>query len=452
MDILEVFLRENGATLIIPLLSKLNIPVPMEFKRGAPNEIEVYLPDDVAIRYLAEHINVSVDFLFTSTKFIQMLQYGVKPDFHTQRGWTRGIDEEGRATIGPLAVLASVAIKNPYVPGYVTHYYVIDGILGKDDDIQQLSVFHTWLKLSNDVFRNLVRTNHIKGEHLLTLCSSNRALSAKCDNNNELLFKQLLIDEFGLRGVRDARVRYAQIYRDLRIFKSLLGKVKLFEDLSKEGGYNEDMPDDLYDLLYSSSDYEVGFIKISSYQEQEGSRLKNLLDQAETGISILEELRGELGRMDTHGLKRDIYVYFEIFKQYRPDLVNIEDLLADVGNDNEDVEDKLLAVEEWAQNFSTYLREKNMSDADARKKIQRTMDENREFLEDEIEEADMRFRNTGRVSTLTQEKIENTMLEEDEIDLLLRIHHAIIRGLIDASYIIDENNEGTLLQIVSHLE
>jgi hypothetical protein len=86
-----------------------------------------------------------------------------------------------------------------------------------------------------------------------------------------------------------------------------------------------------------------------------------------------------------------------------------------------------------------------MSDAVMRKKIQRTMDENREFLEDNMAEAGIAFQHTGRVSTLTREKIEETMLTEDEIDLLLRIHHAIVRGLIDASYIV-------LLQIVSHLE
>lgn len=93
-----------------------------------------------------------------------------------------------------------------------------------------------------------------------------------------------------------------------------------------------------------------------------------------------------------------------------------------------------------------------MSDDVARKKIQRTMDETREYLEDVVQEAGITFQHTGRRITLTQEKIEETMLTEDEIDLLLRIHHAIVRGLIDASYVVDERNEKTLLQIVSHLE
>jgi hypothetical protein len=441
MDTLEAFLRENDAIMLIQDFPRLKMPIPQHRRRGAPPvaQVQVYLPDDVAVKFLAERVGTTID-LSTSSKFMEMLQYGINPS-----GFPRGIDEEGRETIDGLSVLATTKIGN------IT-YKIIDGVLGKGSDIQELTVLRTWLELPNDVFRNLVRTNHIKGEHLLTLCSSNRALSAKCDNNNELLFKQLLIDEFGLREVANPRARYAKIYRDLRLFESLLGRVKLFKSLSEEAGYNEEIPDDLYDLLYNSGDYEAGFMRMPSYEEQEGSRLRNILDQAETGIGILAELRGELGRMDTHGHKRDIYVYFELFKQYRPDLVNVEDLLADIGNENEDVENKLLAVEEWAQNFSTYLREKNMSDADARKKIQRAMDENREFLGDQMEEAGIAFQHAGRRITITQEKIEQTMLTEDEIDLLLRIHHAIIRGLIDASYIVDENNEGALLQIVSYLE
>jgi phosphopentomutase len=48
--------------------------------------------------------------------------------------------------------------------------------------------------------------------------------------------------------------------------------------------------------------------------------------------------------MYTHGHKRDIYVYFEILKQYDGDLASVEDLIADYGNRDEDVEDKFFDI------------------------------------------------------------------------------------------------------------
>jgi hypothetical protein len=53
---------------------------------------------------------------------------------------------------------------------------------------------------------------------------------------------------------------------------------------------------------------------------------------------------------------------------------------------------------------------------------------------------------------LTQENIDTVTLTDVELDLILKIHHAVLKGTIDASYVVDKDNENTLMQIVSRLE
>ena len=103
---LETFLKANNATLVIPLLSRLRI-----------SGIRIYLPDDVAIRFLAKHVNVPVECIFDSVKFIEMLQYGNGP-----KGFSFGVDSQGRETIDGLAILATMQM------GRKT-YKIFDGIL-----------------------------------------------------------------------------------------------------------------------------------------------------------------------------------------------------------------------------------------------------------------------------------------------------------------------------------
>jgi hypothetical protein len=119
MDTLEGFLGNNDATLIISLLQRLKITA----------NAKVYLPDDVAIRFLSDHLNISLNTILASGKFIQMLQYGVNP-----QGFLFGTDEE-HETIDGLAVLATMKIRG------IT-YNIIDGILGKGNDLRELADFH----------------------------------------------------------------------------------------------------------------------------------------------------------------------------------------------------------------------------------------------------------------------------------------------------------------------
>ena len=87
MDV-EDFLRRNDATLLIPLLSRLKIPL----------NAQVYLPDDVAVTFVAEHLNIPLNAILESGKFTQMLQYGVNPE-----GFLEAHDEENRETIDSLS-------------------------------------------------------------------------------------------------------------------------------------------------------------------------------------------------------------------------------------------------------------------------------------------------------------------------------------------------------------
>lgn len=123
---LETFLKANNATLVIPLLPRLRL-----------SGTRIYLPDDVAIRFLAKHVNVPVECIFDSVKFIEMLQYGNNPN-----GFSFSLDPKGRETIDGLAILASMKM------GHKT-YKIIDGILAKDDDVKQL--------LDDDDVRNTIR-------------------------------------------------------------------------------------------------------------------------------------------------------------------------------------------------------------------------------------------------------------------------------------------------------
>lgn len=116
MDTLESFLTDNEATLVFPLLARLNI---------RRNSI-VYLPDDVALRYAADVLNISLKTILSSNKFLQILQYGVNPS-----GFAKGRDEEDRETIDGLSVLTQAKFNS------IT-YKVLDGILARPGDVDNL--------------------------------------------------------------------------------------------------------------------------------------------------------------------------------------------------------------------------------------------------------------------------------------------------------------------------
>jgi hypothetical protein len=112
---MDSFLRTNGVDIVLPLVSKLNIP------EGSI----VYVPDNVAVNFLADHLAIPLDFVLESPDFLIMLQYGVNPS-----GFPIG-SEEGKETIDTLAVLASKRIGR-------NTYKVIDGVLGKGNDLDIL--------------------------------------------------------------------------------------------------------------------------------------------------------------------------------------------------------------------------------------------------------------------------------------------------------------------------
>src|SRR5208337_3021579 len=116
MDTPEGFLNANEASLVAPLLRSLNIR----------NRATVYLPANIAIEFAAEHFNISIGFILSAPKFIQILQYGVNP-----KGFKKELIQ-GEENIDGLTVLASTQI------GGIT-YKILDGILAKGNDLTDLA-------------------------------------------------------------------------------------------------------------------------------------------------------------------------------------------------------------------------------------------------------------------------------------------------------------------------
>jgi hypothetical protein len=426
MDTLEGFLRSNDATLIIPLLLELKLP---------SSNAQIYLPDDVAIEFLANHLRLSVQTVLKSAKIIQLLRYGIIPSGQPRK-FQKGRDNEGRETIDALSVLASMKI------GSVT-YKVIDGVLGKGNDIQELVIVQTWIELPNDVFRNLIRTNHITGKELLTLCSSNKALSAKCDNNNGTLFRQLLDDQFGITLPADvnARKKYMTIYHDYDTLKKLLEKIMSWTRMLE--GSNESLyfPDDVYDLLYNTSLFEVNLIGTEG-----GEKLREL-DSLRTNVEIARRFFGHLHIHRLLGQKRDVSFYAKEENTSELELVEDEAQFYEMSS-----EEFLKILKEWPVNLVRYLRSsfEETTDDEIIERIESGIkgfhDDFTIILEDnDVEE----LREDG--ITLSEEGIETVKLTNDEINLVLKIHHAVLKGTIDASYVIHIDRDN-ILKIVSHLD
>jgi alpha-tubulin suppressor-like RCC1 family protein len=192
-------LREHDAGMIYPFL----------LRESLPRNAQVYLPDDVAIEYVAEYLDIPIEFILASPIFKKMFRYGIDPV-----GFPTGFDELGRNTIDGLSILYSFLAKGKM-------YHIIDGILGRPGDLESLQatylpvppgeVLQTWLNLPNDIFINTIVAYEIRGKELLTLCIANADLSAKCNGQNQELFRIILRDDLGITGVRNPR----EVYRDI---------------------------------------------------------------------------------------------------------------------------------------------------------------------------------------------------------------------------------------------
>lgn len=458
MDTLERFLRNNDATLVIPLLAKLKLPTAAYLSAHESEEWNVYLPDDVAIQYLADHIDVTVETLLKSGKFIQMLQYGVTMNHNGK--FPIGVDNEGRETIDGLTVLYHRPIG-----GMI--YKIIDGVLGKGNDIKEITIVNTWIGLPNDVFANLIRTNRITGKELLSFCSSNRALSAKCDANDGLLFRQLLIDEFRIRLPPnvDARARYTAIFRDTEALKTLALKTGPGTPTISWNGmtmgtdsYIEN-PTDIYDLLYAENDntaseFEVsliGSIDLSSDHPmvmRKKRELNAIYRPASMAIGAFGFMRYEY---EDRNVPRNITAWSKMTGETEIELA--EQYVEPVTFERDfSYEEKLEILKRWTENFAKYLRVmfKTTTDQDIRNMIEARLEAIRRkcavFLEysdlDELEEEGV---------LLTQESIDRITLTEAEVNLVLKIHHAVLKGTIDASYVFNTDPD-VILQIAIHLE
>lgn len=211
MDTPEGFLNANEASFIAPLLRSLNIR----------NRSTVYLPADIAIEFAAEHYNISIDFILTAPKFVEILHYGVNP-----RGFKRE-SIRGEENIDVLTVLAASQI------GGIT-YKILDGILAKGTDLDDLAASYrsiairepapnrnveNWLLLPKDIFVEVILSNKaIRGKQLLALCISNREFNQRCDYGNQVMFRNILRREFGIVNVSNPRELYERIVKSYIVY------------------------------------------------------------------------------------------------------------------------------------------------------------------------------------------------------------------------------------------
>jgi len=97
-----------------------------------------------------------------------------------------------------VKVISKTSVFQPGFPMKIDVYYVEGLILGKRArkllEKPRGGRGLEYEKMPKDVFHHLVLTGGIRGKDLLALCSANREIRRKCDADDGILFKKLLID------------------------------------------------------------------------------------------------------------------------------------------------------------------------------------------------------------------------------------------------------------------
>jgi hypothetical protein len=234
----------------------------------------------------------------------------------------------------------------------------------------------------------------------------------------------------------------------------MLNKIDLWRQMS-EGELDEwYMPDDIYDLLYSHTDHNntIALIRYISLEnvtpDYHRIFLLKLYLAPILGINLLDELRIENNDYSRRH-KRDIAIYAK--ELGRSEL----ELIEEYNHDEIEEEERYEAVEMWPKNFTNYLDAlyDGITDIVIKDKIIEYVDNLHEDYEENWKRPDRqrsRFA-TGPNLSLTPKNINSVILTDTELNLILKIHHAVLKDTIDVSYIVDKDDINSLMQIVSHL-
>jgi len=133
-----------------------------------------------------------------------------------------------------------------------------------------------YAKMPKDVFHHLVLTGNLAGKDLIAVCGVNRDISRKCDADDQLIFRRLLLKEFGLKKYdRSPRELYRKMYELKEGWKILKRRLDDFEELQERkliyayfGFFQFDIPADLYSsaLFFANAKYWNSYDSPTSYQ------------------------------------------------------------------------------------------------------------------------------------------------------------------------------------------
>jgi hypothetical protein len=146
------FLSQNEATAAADLL--------FLYKEDIEADSIVYVPDDVALKFVAEHLDIPDYTILESPVLLKMLKYAVNPE-----GFTI-VENRGHETIDGLDVLHVLTSNS------VT-YKILDGLLGKGNDLNEIvesqdfkEIVDGWDEGDQDPsrFLEIIRKRHLNTE------------------------------------------------------------------------------------------------------------------------------------------------------------------------------------------------------------------------------------------------------------------------------------------------
>jgi len=85
------------------------------------------------------------------------------------------------------------------------------GLLETELHHPKQSEWNIWATLPSDVFIKMIRDNKIHGKDLIRVCVSNPKINEKCNAREGLLFKHLLLEEYGIQSYGHHRELYLEM-------------------------------------------------------------------------------------------------------------------------------------------------------------------------------------------------------------------------------------------------
>lgn len=107
--------------------------------------------------------------------------------------------------INDLKSLNIMAVSKNIRPGLVVF------VIGQKIDVLVKSGINGLINIPYDVFLQMIMTNDIKGQDLISMCISIPVLNRKCNERNQLLFSKLLQKEYNIQNNPTPRETYSKL-------------------------------------------------------------------------------------------------------------------------------------------------------------------------------------------------------------------------------------------------